>query len=149
MRNREGFWVTDEERECTRCHALFERTNKTVTLCPSCNTQRVKATSPEWKMHQRAKQRAAKSGREFNLNVADIHIPLNCPVLDIPLRATTGKSGAFPNSPSLDRVDNGQGYVVGNVRVISQRANQMKGDASAEELLAFAEWIRETYSEDN
>ena len=149
MRNREGFWVTETERECTKCHILFERTSKTVTLCNLCNSKRVKAVSPEWKMHQRAKQRATISGREFSITPEDIHIPLMCPVLGVPLKVTKGKSGAFPNSPSLDRIDNDRGYISGNIRVVSQRANRMKGDASKDELLAFAEWIKETYGEDN
>jgi hypothetical protein len=37
-------------------------------------------------------------------------------------------------SPSLDRIDPGQGYVPGNVRVISDRANRLKGDRSIETL---------------
>jgi len=148
MRNREGFWVTETERECTKCHVLFKRTNKTMALCPTCNTKRVKANPAEVKMHQRAKQRAKIRGREFSISVEDICIPLVCPVLGIPLIVNKGKSGAFPNSPSLDRIDNSKGYTPDNIRVMSQRANQMKGDASKEELLSFAKWIMENYSED-
>ena len=118
MYNREGFWVTESERECTRCHVLFKRTSKTVALCPKCNNARVKANAPEWKMHQRAKQRAQNNGREFSITPEDITIPAKCPVLGIPLKVTKGKSGAFPNSPSLDRVDNSKGYTRENIRVI-------------------------------
>lgn len=92
-------------------------------------------------MHQRAKQRAKRLGREFTLEVSDIRIPELCPVLGVPLVVHRGKSGAFPDSPALDRKDNTLGYTPDNVWVISQRANQMKGDASLAELKLFAEWI--------
>ena len=36
--------------------------------------------------------------------------------------------------PSLDRIDGAKGYVKGNVRVISHRANMLKNDATIEEL---------------
>jgi hypothetical protein len=41
-------------------------------------------------------------------------------------------------SPSLDRVDPRKGYVPGNVRVISDRANRLKGDRSLSEIQALA-----------
>ena len=37
------------------------------------------------------------------------------------------------------------GYVRGNVTVMSMKANIMKGDATPEELLQFAEWVLRTY----
>ena len=36
MKNREGFTVTDKERECTKCGTMFPNKSKTVTLCPKC-----------------------------------------------------------------------------------------------------------------
>ena len=46
------------------------------------------------------------------------------------------------NSPSLDRIDPGKGYVKGNVQVISMQANRMKNDGSIEELLLLSKWIK-------
>jgi hypothetical protein len=40
------------------------------------------------------------------------------------------------NSPSLDRIVPEKGYVAGNIRVISQRANRIKSNATVEELRA-------------
>ena len=93
-------------------------------------------------MHQRAKQRCKFSGREFDLQVSDIVIPDVCPILGIPLNMNSGKSGAYKNSPSLDRIDNNKGYIKDNIHVISQLANAMKGGASNEELHKFADWIK-------
>lgn len=40
-----------------------------------------------------------------------------------------------PTQRTIDRVDNGRGYVDGNVVACSKRINQLKGDGSLEELL--------------
>lgn len=140
MRNRQGYEVTETHRECTKCGVMFLKTSK-MTLCRKCNSDRVKSQTPEWKMHQRAKQRCKKSGREFTIKVEDIKIPHNCPVLGIELNMNVGKSGAYYNSPSLDRIDNRKGYTPDNIQVISQRANAMKHSASNVDLHSFAKWV--------
>lgn len=146
MINREGYYVTDTERECTNCGAIFKKTSKTVTICNKCNSERVKSNSPEWKMHQRAKRRAKELDRKFDLEFSDIVIPERCPILGIPLVVYKGRSGGNPNSPSLDRVNSSLGYTKDNIQVISHRANMMKTDANKEELLAFANWIIKYFS---
>lgn len=143
-KNREGHLVSDTHRECTNCGAIFEITSK-MTLCKTCNSNRVKSQTPEWKMHQRAKQRCKKNGREFNIKVSDIAIPDKCPILGIDINMNSGKSGAYKSSPSLDRIDNSKGYLPDNIQVISQAANAMKRDASWEELKLFAEWVFANY----
>lgn len=140
-KNREGFLVGETERECTRCGTIFPITSKTVTLCPKCNTERVKSTAPEAKMLQRAKERAKKFNLEFNLELSDIIIPTHCPALGCELVVSKGRSGGSPESPALDRIDNTKGYIKGNVMVMSHLANQMKASANPEQLIKFAHWI--------
>lgn len=72
---------------------------------------------------------------EFNLSIEDIVIPAACPILNVKLSKPGGDK---KYSPSLDRIDNTVGYVKGNVRVVSYKANHMKADASREELENFA-----------
>lgn len=43
--------------------------------------------------------------------------------------------------PTLDRIDNSKGYVKGNVRVVSYRANTLKGDASLAEMQAVLKYM--------
>lgn len=143
-KNREGFLVSDTHRECTRCGVVYERTNK-MTICKQCNSNRVKSNSSEYKMCARAKNRATKNGYPFDLTPADIEIPTHCPVLGIELQVQKGRPGAFSSSPSLDKVVPELGYIKGNVQVMSQLANQMKGAATPEQLLKFADWIYKTY----
>ncbi len=143
MINREGHYDDGVTRACTKCGNIFQKTSKTVTLCKECNTNRVKSQSLEKKMWRRAKARAALNGLEFNIEVEDIIIPDVCPILGIPLKENKGKPGAYKDSPSLDKIDPSKGYVKGNVQVISQQANQMKFNATRDELFKFAKYILE------
>ena len=145
MINREGFFVGEFERQCTKCGVMFPKTSKTVTMCNSCNSNRVKGESVETKMLRRAKQRAKERGVDFNLSLEDITIPTHCPILGIELKMHKGRSGGQPNSPALDRVDNNKGYVKGNVMVMSHLANMMKSSASTEQMVLFAEWVIKTH----
>jgi hypothetical protein len=77
--------------------------------------------------------------------VEDIVIPLHCPVLGLPLYRNSGGAAQGPNSPSLDRIDPALGYVQGNVKVISSRANAIKSNASPEELLRVAAYYQENH----
>ncbi len=79
------------------------------------------------------RKRAWEKGFEFNLKVRDLHFPDHCPVLGIPLDYST-----LDNTPSMDRIDPKRGYVNGNVRVISHRANTLRGNGSALEHLEIA-----------
>lgn len=83
-----------------------------------------------------AKQRASENRILFDLERADIPpVPETCPILGIPLVRNVGKGrhGASDNSPSLDRIIPDLGYVKGNIRWLSYRANRIKNDATPEE----------------
>lgn len=97
------------------------------------------------KLLKRAKYRAKKKGQPFDLELDDISVSLYCPILGIPLHVNEGLIGGRDNSPTLDRRNNALGYVKGNVLVISQLANQMKSSASREQLMNFANWIKNNY----
>ena len=145
MINREGYYKTDQERECTKCGDIFQKPKKTVALCPTCNSTRVKGESQETRMFRRVKTRAKDRGLDFDLEKSDIVIPEVCPVLGMRLEHHTGSGGRY-NSPALDRIDNSKGYIKGNVIVISHLANMMKSSANEEQLLAFAAWVFRNYS---
>jgi len=83
-----------------------------------------------------AKARASKKGLDFNLTEEDIILPDICPILRVPFNRNTRKYGY-----SLDRYDPTQGYIKGNVWVISQLANAMKWDSTEKERQAFAAWV--------
>jgi hypothetical protein len=106
-------------------------------LCNSCEADR----SARLTLLRQARYRAKKHGLPFNLRLEDIHIPVKCPLLGIPLIPKRGAGiGPWKWSPSLDRVIPSGGYVVGNVQVISARANVLKRDSSLAELIAIGRW---------
>ena len=86
-----------------------------------------------------AKARAKRLNVPFALQESDIVIPTNCPILGLKLEP--GPLGSqWPASPTLDRVIPELGYVPSNVAVISWRANQLKSDATIDELRQIVEW---------
>lgn len=86
-----------------------------------------------------AKSRAKKAGFPFSITREDVPLPTHCPVLGIEIQYGGGK-GFNPSSPSIDKIIPALGYVPGNVRVISYRANELKKDATPEELMKVAVW---------
>jgi hypothetical protein len=118
--------------------------------CRECNNK----SSKEWNANnkdslilKRLKERSIQKGLDFDLTVADIDVPLKCPVFGFDLRRNH-KVPLF-NSPSVDRINPTKGYTKDNIQIISQLANAMKQNASPEQLLKFAEWIFKTYGKEN
>lgn len=82
----------------------------------------------------RIKSRAKTKGIPFNLELEDIIVPKICPVLGIIITSKVGGGTNQHGSPSVDRIKPLIGYIKGNVRVISQRANLLKSNATIKEL---------------
>lgn len=102
------------------------------------NTTHGQAGTKRHQMWEGAKKRAKQNAVPFTLTLADIpQIPEMCPVLGIRL-CPNRVAGPLDSSPSLDRLNPALGYVPGNVRVISNRANRLRGDATAVELALLA-----------
>lgn len=81
-----------------------------------------------------ARKRAAKAGVGYDLHD---HIPVlqrrwdrqKCELSGLPFDVEmTGRVGAKWNSPSIDRVKAGGGYVIGNVRLICYGLNALFGN---------------------
>lgn len=104
-------------------------------------------TSPEYFVHQAAKRRAKEQRAPFDLTPEDIRgiWPKDncCPVtgeLFSDIRGSGRKRS--PNTPSLDKLCPSRGYVVGNIAIISMRANYMKSDVTDPALFRrMAEWL--------
>ena len=85
-----------------------------------------------------ARNRARKMGLDFNLTRENMPlIPSHCPVLGIPIVVWGAED--LDNTASIDRINPALGYVIGNVRWISWRANNLRSDGTAEELRLVAE----------
>lgn len=84
-----------------------------------------------------AKARSVKKNLPFNIELTDVIIPEICPIM----KELIASVGSGPFSASLDRIVPELGYVKGNVRVISLLANQMKWNATREQLLTFCKGV--------
>lgn len=133
-------------KSCLKCGKDISDKRRVVTkYCSKRCNNLVHNSDAVSRMHIRVKSRAKKSGIPFSISREDIIIPARCPVLGIEIITHTGSKGYRYNSASLDRIIPELGYVPGNIQVISAKANLMKNDATSEELLAFGQWIEETY----
>lgn len=119
------------------CSLHGERLQRST--CPSCNAAYMRRylkaqrrLKPAVALHSRARQRAARRGLPFDLRVSDVIVPSVCPALGVPI--LIGKTRSL-FSPSLDRIRPGLGYVRGNTRVISDKANRLKGVLDVEGLI--------------
>jgi len=87
-----------------------------------------------------ARKRARSKGLEINIEKEHIQVPDVCPILGIDICVADGKTS--DHSPTLDRIDSNKGYIVGNVHVISHRANRFKNDATFEEIEKLYLWFK-------
>jgi len=101
---------------------------------------------------QRAKLKKYKNYYKnipINLKPEDLlPLPLNCPVLNVPLDYW-GKNSRTWRNPCIDRIIPKKGYVKGNVIVISDLANRIKNDASPSEIKKVYEWLNNYYIKNN
>lgn len=150
------------EKYCNSCEALLisgsnwtkSREKRNVRACSACEATRSREFRAknstyfaEWAdanqarvLWLAAKKRAAIEGVAFDLKVEDIVIPNECPVLGIRLIRNKGRGGG-DTSPTLDRFVPTNGYVLGNIEVISFLANRIKSNATFEQIKAVADWM--------
>lgn len=115
--------------------AKYEASEKRKDWCKRWIKDK-KINDPSLFLLYAAKKRAKNSNIIFNITKDDILevYPLDnkCPMLGIELLPNDRYSS--DNSPTLDRIIPKNGYVKGNILVISSRANRIKNDATIEEL---------------
>lgn len=104
--------------------------------------RKARRQKPKEHMLWRAQNHARIIGVACTITLKDLEIPDFCPVLNVRLNPLPKSGKAQPNSASIDRIDSTKGYIPGNVWVISLRANQIKRDATWQELEALANSVR-------
>lgn len=132
--------------QCRPCANEYMKKRREAALENGISKQDVynykwRVNNPEKYLLQTSKSRAKKLGMEFDIDESDVVIPDKCPILGLPLfiRQGSAGSGKNPNNPSLDRIDSNKGYIKGNVRVVSWRANDLKKDGTLEEFKMIVE----------
>lgn len=128
-------WANATEEEKT---AIRQKRNAQTAKTKPWLTRRKRR--PAAYLFNIAKQRCKKTGTEFTITVSDIQVPEFCPLLGVKLDSYADSVDVHP---SLDRIDPKQGYVPGNVWVVSHRANRIKSDANFEELIRIGLRLKE------
>jgi len=131
----------NKEKITERNKLYYENNKEKIKLYLKNNKEKIAEKKKLWCQNNKekellrsARRRAREKDLPFSIVEEDIKIPDVCPVLGIPL--FSGDGHMIDNSPNLDRIIPEKGYVAGNVRVISQRANRIKSNATVEELRA-------------
>jgi hypothetical protein len=124
-----------ERAACRACNAAYMR----------AYLRRRRLEQPALAVWERARKRARRRGVKFTLSREAVVIPDTCPALGIAI--TVGATRSV-NSPSLDRIRPMEGYVRGNVRVISDHANRLKGGRNQDQLESHARCGRPDLRED-
>ena len=131
-------------QKCIKCDVFLTNVNwseahqlKKEYICRQCNRHKRcnwdNALSDAEYFWRSARKRAQKRGKEkeFTITIADVQAVDTdvCPILNIPIKRypqTVGGSAiANPDSKSIDRIDSTKGYIPGNIRIISWKANRM------------------------
>jgi len=93
--------------------------------------------------------RAVRNDIEFDQCIKEMfaeHPPMSCVCCGIAFNYNEEPSRTRKrNSPSIDRVDNDKGYVVGNVQMICWGCNEDKSHLTVEKLERFLDYIK-TYA---
>lgn len=111
---------------CRECNAAYMRTY----------LRRRRHEMPARPLWERARKRAKDRGLPFALPKDAIIVPRTCPALGLAIELRGRRTAS---SPSLDRIIPERGYVPGNIRVISDRANRLKGGRNLNQLRRLAE----------
>ena len=89
-------------------------------------------------VNRRKKNKGFPSKNKDTIEMEDLRpFPFHCPVFGIEL-SYDKNDYLLPNYATLDRVDNTKPYDKGNVVICSRRANNLKKDATIEELVKLA-----------
>jgi hypothetical protein len=124
------------------CEYYADKTTRDgfMAQCQGCygrsEKERIIHLSKPWlRTFSNARSRAKKLGIPFSLTKENVQLLYSlsdgiCPVLQIPMMI----GGDLQSVPSIDRIRPEFGYVTGNVRLISFRANSLKSNATLYEL---------------
>lgn len=129
--------------------------NKECIDCYSDRRAKYFTAHPEIRLLQALRQRAKKLNLQFDLSTSDLKLSGACPICSTPFTPLIhdrlpGKNflNMDPASPTVDRVNNSQGYTKSNIQVICASCNYIKSNldayqarARATRLLAIAAFI--------
>lgn len=134
-----SYHVTHKEQHRIRNKSWYENNKPLHAAGGKRRDHNLKQNDPARYLVEKLNNRRKQCPYEISITKEDLIVPEFCPVLGLKLEFN---SKVRDNSYSLDRFNNNVGYTPGNVRVISNRANSLKKDASVEELEAVIRYMK-------
>ena len=120
---------------CSRGNSQYRR-DVHLTRCTKNPHDPINSVALARHMVYWARYRAKKRNHEMTITHEDLlPLPTHCPVLGHEL-VYHSRDRRKDASASIDRIDSTYGYVLGNVRIISWRANHLKSDGTLNEMKA-------------
>ena len=106
------------------------------------------AREPFVLLYELAQSRAFRKKLPFDLTIEYLaeRWTGKCALTGIPFVRGSGRGGATPFSPSLDRIDASRGYVGGNVRFVRHCVNAFKSNLSDREVWVVAKALSDPRS---
>jgi len=129
-------YVHQKTKRWREANPEMARAQRKRNYASRCDRYRADPAKYLWRT---ARTRAKATGVKFDIDPSDISIPDCCPITGEKIDVLVSN---YQNGASVDRVVNSLGYVKGNVRVISRKANRMKGDATIGDLLRMVAYMR-------
>ena len=126
---------TPQYKQCEYCRNLASAYSRNNREQSRIIHQKYRHSHPAQMLLIYAKNRAKLQKLPFDLDLKymeEIWTDI-CPIFNIPLKKYETQ-GHHADSYSLDKIIPSHGYVKGNVRIISARANMLRSNATAQEL---------------
>lgn len=134
---------------CTRCNRIkYNLTLNELKQLSEDNLQITKSNltinkSRLEEIYNKKKLSAQLKNIPFSITKEDLKSILvsTCPIFKIPMHYFSYKR-TFPNNYSIDRIDSSKGYIPGNCRIISFKANCAKWKASPQEIKKIYNYVK-------
>jgi hypothetical protein len=147
-RSKDGY-----SNKCKKCAIIEQRTSDSRGNRQRYKEKRRYREGMDKTLWRGCKDNAKIRGIEFNLDPEDIVVPDICPIFNIPLIKDVNylKYNGRKNPmgvdeyPSIDRLDSTKGYIKNNINIISWKANNLKSNATLDDLEKLLKWVKSKY----
>lgn len=142
-----GWWIP-----LNNYHIKKSSSDGHQSTCKSCKSEynvKYKDNNRAYYLLNGMQRRARKKHIPCTLPLSDVERLLSettvCPIFGFPLKHN--KEHADFDSPACDRIDPTKGYELGNVQIIANLANQIKSNATADQVLAVGHYMKKQEKE--
>jgi hypothetical protein len=126
---------------CKKCHRIYDKNYKKEQRTKIIKTEEGRRKITVVSLYNSCKLRAKEKNISFDLTKESIDSILSdrCPIFNTGFDFCVGKRTS--NSPSVDRINSLEGYILNNVTIISHRANAIKNNGTLDDFIRIRNYI--------